>query len=73
VLAGYPALKVAAWVQEEPGNMGPWGFVLERAAGFLKPGMPLARVSRSASPSPATGNANVHKRELEQLVAEAFG
>jgi multifunctional 2-oxoglutarate metabolism enzyme len=73
VLGGYPALKAAAWVQEEPANMGPWGFVLERAAAFLPPGMPLARVSRTASPSPATGNANVHRRELEALVAEAFG
>ena len=73
VLGGYPALRAAAWVQEEPANMGPWGFVLERAAGFLRAGMPLARVSRAGSPSPATGNAAVHKRELEQLVAEAFG
>jgi 2-oxoglutarate dehydrogenase E1 component len=73
ILAGYPALRAAAWVQEEPANMGPWSFVLEQAGGFLPSGMPLARVSRVPSPSPATGNANVHKRELEALLAEAFG
>ena len=73
LLTGYPGLKAAAWVQEEPGNMGPWSFVLERAGGFVPPEIPLARVSRSASPSPATGNANVHKRELEALLGEAFG
>src|SRR5262249_47270160 len=73
IFAGYPALKAAAWVQEEPANMGPWSFVLERAASFLPAGMPFARVSRVASPSPATGNANVHKRELEILLGEAFG
>jgi len=73
ILGAYPSMKAAAWVQEEPSNMGPWSFVLERAAGFLPAGMPLARVNRVASPSPATGNANVHKRELEALLAEALG
>jgi 2-oxoglutarate dehydrogenase complex dehydrogenase (E1) component-like enzyme len=34
--------------------------------------MPLARVSRASAPSPATGNAAVHKRELEALLAQAF-
>ena len=32
----------------------------------------LRYVGRAASPSPATGNAAVHKRELEQFLAEAF-
>jgi len=73
ILAGYPGMRAAAWVQEEPANMGPWSFVLERASGFLPQGAVLARVSRTPSPSPATGNANVHKRELEELLGLAFG
>jgi 2-oxoglutarate dehydrogenase E1 component len=71
-VAGYPRLAGAAWVQEEPRNMGAWSFVRERSSGFLGPNLALRYVGRAASPSPATGNAGVHKRELEQLLADAF-
>jgi 2-oxoglutarate decarboxylase len=73
ILAGYPNAKHAIWVQEEPRNMGAWSFVHERAEEFLPSALPLQYVGRAASPSPATGNAAVHKRELEQFLAEAFG
>ena len=73
ILAGYPGVRSVVWVQEEPANMGPWSFVLERSPGFLPAGVGLARVSRAPSPSPATGNANVHKKELEELLGQAFG
>jgi len=72
VAAGYPGLKRALWVQEEPRNMGAWTFVRERAGEFLPSGLALGYVGRAASPSPATGNAAVHKRELEAFVREAF-
>jgi 2-oxoglutarate dehydrogenase E1 component len=72
IAAGYPRLSDAVWVQEEPRNMGAWSFVRERSAGFLGPDRTLRYVGRAASPSPATGNAGVHKRELEQFLAEAF-
>jgi 2-oxoglutarate dehydrogenase E1 component len=72
VLSGYPRLSDAVWVQEEPKNMGAWSFVKERSADFLPAGRPLRYVGRAASPSPATGNAAVHKRELEQFLGEAF-
>ena len=71
--AGYRSARSAAWVQEEPKNMGAWSFVRERSEGFLPAGASLRYVGRAASPSPATGNAAVHKRELEQFLAEAFG
>jgi 2-oxoglutarate dehydrogenase E1 component len=70
--AGYPSARTAMWVQEEPRNMGAWSFVRERSDGFLPAGASLKYVGRAASPSPATGNAAVHKRELEQFLAEAF-
>ena len=71
-LAALPAVREAIWVQEEPKNMGAWSFVHERSAEFLPGGMSLRYVGRAASPSPATGNAAVHKQELEQFLAEAF-
>jgi 2-oxoglutarate dehydrogenase E1 component len=72
ILSGYPRLRDAVWVQEEPKNMGAWSFVKERSTDFLAAGQSLRYVGRAASPSPATGNAAVHKRELEQFLAEAF-
>ena len=73
IAAGYPKATRTIWVQEEPKNMGAWSFVLERTPEFLPNACALEYVGRAASPSPATGNAGVHKRELEQLLAEAFG
>ena len=73
IAAAYPQASRTIWVQEEPKNMGAWTFVLERAAEFLPKGRSLEYVGRAASPSPATGNAGVHKKELERLLAEAFG
>ena len=72
-VAAYPNARDAAWVQEEPRNMGAWSFVRERSADFLPAGMNLRYVGRAASPSPASGNASVHKRELEQFLSDALG
>jgi 2-oxoglutarate dehydrogenase E1 component len=72
ILGAYPNARRFLWVQEEPRNMGAWSFVAERAREFLADGASLGYVGRVASPSPATGNAGVHKRETEKFVAEAF-
>ena len=71
-VGSYPSLTEAVWVQEEARNMGAWTFVQPRLAEVLPPGVRLRYAGRAPSPSPATGNANVHKRELAQLLAEAF-
>jgi 2-oxoglutarate dehydrogenase E1 component len=73
IASGYPNASRTVWVQEEPRNMGAWSFVVERSAEFLPKGRTLEYVGRAASPSPATGNAGVHKKELEQFLSEAFG
>jgi 2-oxoglutarate dehydrogenase complex dehydrogenase (E1) component-like enzyme len=69
LLSTYPAAKDAVWVQEEPQNMGPWIFIASR----LLLSTPLRYAGRPASPSPATGNAAVHKAELAALLSDAFG
>jgi 2-oxoglutarate dehydrogenase E1 component len=64
------------WCQEEPRNMGAWGFVAEfieetaREAGVEKPEPRYA--GRMTAASPATGSAKVHAREQKQLVADAL-
>jgi 2-oxoglutarate dehydrogenase E1 component len=72
IVAGYPDARELVWLQEEPANMGPWHFVHARF-GEDGPDLPLRRVSRSESGSPATGKATVHKQEHEELFARALG
>jgi 2-oxoglutarate dehydrogenase complex dehydrogenase (E1) component-like enzyme len=60
------------WVQEEPRNMGPYGFMLDQARDCLPPGVSLQYVGRPASASPATGSHRRHLQEQEQIVRAAF-
>lgn len=73
LLASYRSAREVVWVQEESWNMGAWTFLQPRLLALLPPRVPLRYAGRAASASPATGNANVHKRELATLLAEAFG
>jgi 2-oxoglutarate decarboxylase len=72
-LAGsYPSAREAVWAQEESKNMGAWTFVERSLRAVLPPAIPLRYAGRLPSASPATGNAGVHKRELAQLLEQAF-
>jgi 2-oxoglutarate dehydrogenase complex dehydrogenase (E1) component-like enzyme len=74
VLKRYPNASELWWVQEEPGNMGAWGFVhgrLLRVA--LARNAELRHVARKASASPASGSLKVHEREQADLIALALG
>jgi 2-oxoglutarate dehydrogenase E1 component len=73
VLQRYSSARDFVWVQEEPQNMGAWSFIRPRRTEFLPPGGQLWYAGRAPSASPATGSAAVHKRELAQLIQEAFG
>jgi 2-oxoglutarate dehydrogenase E1 component len=72
-LANYRAGTPAFWVQEEPENMGAWRYLRARFGERLPGGFEFSGVSRPASASPATGSANSHRQEQQQLLAEAFG
>ena len=56
------------WVQEEPGNMGAWQYVLSFLAGDL----PIRLIGRKTSASPATGFKKVHDQQQESIVEKAF-
>ena len=71
VLDRYSGARTVWWVQEEPANMGAWTFVRDRIDIGLRDG-PLRRISREASPSPATGSATVHERQQHDLIAAAL-
>ncbi len=76
VLQAYPNASDVCWVQEEPQNMGAWGFVDGRLWNLLDDlddGRKLRQASRVPSASPAAGQYVVHEQELEQLLEEALG
>jgi 2-oxoglutarate dehydrogenase E1 component len=71
-LAPYADGTPAFWVQEEPRNMGAWRSMRERFAAKLFERFPLDVICRPASASPATGSANAHKQEQQEVLAQAF-
>jgi 2-oxoglutarate dehydrogenase E1 component len=72
VLGQYPARTPVTWVQEDPENMGAWRFLRSQFGDALAKNRDLACVCRPAAASPATGSANSHKQEQEQLLNAAF-
>jgi 2-oxoglutarate dehydrogenase E1 component len=71
-LSGYPSARDVVWVQEESKNMGAWTFIQPLLAEVRPAGTALWYAGRAPSASPATGSASVHKRELAELLEEAF-
>ena len=64
------------WCQEEPKNMGPWNFMMEKMQsvfGALGRNREMLKyVGRVESASPATGLMSKHVKEQETLVGEAL-
>jgi 2-oxoglutarate dehydrogenase E1 component len=56
------------WVQEEPKNMGAWGYLALEQGGYG-----WKCVSRASAASPATGFPKKHEQEQQNIVNEAFG
>ncbi len=68
IIARYKNADEYFWVQEEPENMGPWGF-LRRKFKLVRTRL----IARQESPSPATGIHSHHVREQQAIVDHAFG
>jgi 2-oxoglutarate dehydrogenase E1 component len=59
------------WVQEEPENMGAWGFVRHRLEAAT--GRAFHYIGRPAASSPATGFPAVYRRQQADILAHAIG
>jgi len=66
-IAAHPAAHEIVWVQEEPANMGAFGFVMPRLR-RLPGDHQVLSVKRSAAASPATGSAKAHDMEQKTLI-----
>jgi 2-oxoglutarate dehydrogenase complex dehydrogenase (E1) component-like enzyme len=72
LVARYEKASEVVWLQEEPENMGAWGFVHSRLHRLLRSDYTLRHVSRIESGSPATGSAAMHQLESKDLLARAL-
>lgn len=71
-LAGYPNAREVVWVQEEPENMGAWGYMAPRLIALLGSKIDLHHVSRPARSSPATGFSDLFQLEQEQIIEQTL-
>jgi 2-oxoglutarate dehydrogenase E1 component len=73
LLDRYANAREVVWLQEEPENMGAWGFVHMRLHALIRESHTLRHVSRAESASPASGSAALHHLEQEDLLTRAIG
>ena len=67
IIRKYPNVMITLWVQEEPGNMGPWRHIHhEFRNGEIIP------VYRQPSGSPATGLLKLHQLSQEEIIGKVF-
>ncbi|MBS0627232.1 MAG: hypothetical protein JSS09_03360, partial [Verrucomicrobia bacterium] len=73
ILQTYPDITKWVWVQEEPKNMGAWGYMhMIWEEKYKERYAPLCYVGREESASPAAGSYAVHKKQYEQFMQEVF-
>jgi 2-oxoglutarate dehydrogenase E1 component len=70
VLAAHEHVEEIYWVQEEPINMGYWGYIVRK---FMEHGLPLPKpVARKEAASPATGSYSQHLRQQSYILRRAL-
>jgi len=72
ILNRYANAHQLVWAQEEPRNMGGWGFMEERLTNLLPACERPHYVGRTPSASPATGSYTIHQTEQTELVNNAL-
>ena len=58
------------WVQEEPYNMGAWGYILRRM--YLMNNTKIEVIARDEASSPAVGYLKTHNEKQAELVKRSF-
>ncbi len=71
-IEAFPALDEVVWVQEEPENMGAWGFMRPVVEELLEGRLPFGYIGRARSASPSEGTAGWHAVNQKILIDEAF-
>jgi 2-oxoglutarate dehydrogenase E1 component len=72
MLKAYPNAEHVVWVQEEPRNMGAWGFLRGRIAPVLSPRQSFGYAGRPESSSPAPGSPKQHAKEQADVMEMSY-
>ena len=72
LLGDYPGVRELVWAQEEPANMGAWGYVRPRLEQLAGSERALHYIGRPERASPAEGYAAAHALEQQSIVAAAL-
>jgi 2-oxoglutarate dehydrogenase E1 component len=72
VLARYPRMEELIWVQEEPRNMGAWGYLASKLGELAPAGVEVGYVGRPERASPAEGYPAAHAAEQNRIIREAL-
>ena len=67
LMVKYQKAKDWLWTQEEPANMGAWGFIQQQMQEFT-----LRLIARPASGSPATGSHEFHEIRQRKIIEKTF-
>ncbi len=70
ILQRYPNAEEIVWSQDEPQNQGAWRFMAYQLRKLST--LPLIYAGRPESASPATGVADMHKQQLQNLISIAL-
>lgn len=72
IFSRYSNASKIVWFQEEPQNMGAWGFLFERLISLIPRKAKLHYVGRQPSASTATGSFIQHQREQMELIQKVI-
>jgi 2-oxoglutarate dehydrogenase E1 component len=72
VVHAYENAEDVFWLQEEPSNMGAWGFVHARLEDVLRPHQRLGYAGRRASAAPSGGSMRIHRERQNALLDAAL-
>jgi 2-oxoglutarate dehydrogenase E1 component len=67
ILKKYSGAKKHFWVQEEPENMGAWGYMLRKF-----PDVKLEYIGRKESSAPAAGSPKRSERRINKVYEQIF-
>ncbi len=70
IISQYSHATDHVWCQEEPQNMGAWGYIARRLKDAV--GNNIRYAGRGPASSPAPGSKAMHYREQKELLADAF-
>ncbi len=73
LLEQYSSATEYFWVQEEPSNMGAWGFIQPQINEILPTTASLKYIGRKRSASPAVGSHALHKKQHAEILSAVFG